>query len=64
MVPVQPDANSIMKAVVSADFSSECKNYPAEPGSVEGMTRAEQARWLTPVQKGGHLDITQLSAAC
>lgn len=51
MVPVQPDANSIMKAVVSADFSSECKNYPAEPGSVEEMTRAEQARWLTPFKK-------------
>lgn len=47
MVPVQPDAISIIKAVVSDEFltdiSSECKDCPTEPGSAEEMTRAEQA---------------------
>lgn len=55
MVPVQPDAISIIKTVVSAellpDISSECKNYPAEPASVEEVTRAEQEWWFSPLKK-------------
>lgn len=45
VVPVQPDAISITKTVASAellpDISSESKNHPVEPGSVEEMTKAE-----------------------
>lgn len=55
-----------MKAAVSAellaDVSSEHKNHP-----MEDVTRAERARWWTPLKKKAAwrvIHTAQLSAAC
>lgn len=69
MVHAQPDAISIMEAVVSAEFladlSSECKNYPTL--SKEEVISAEQGwRWTSFKKRLSvrPVHITQLSTAC